>query len=166
MAPVCTIMVGRMDDWLHVLEKRDRIIETPGYADWAGVACMKKAYKIYKQRGYRARLLSAAYRHHMHWSEFIGGDMILSIPGDWQKLYNGSDVEVKPRIDDPVPPQILDALLRHFPDFCRAYAEDGLTTTEFDSFGPTVRTLRQFIESYRELLALVRDFMLPNPDKK
>ena len=166
MTPVCTIMVGRMDDWLHVLEKRDRIIETPGYADWAGVACLKKAYRIYQERGYSARLLSAAYRHHMHWSEFIGGNLILSIPYDWQKLYNASDVEVRNRIDDPVPAHILDALLRHFPDFRRAYAEDGLTPAEFDTFGPTVRTLRQFIESYHELTALVRDFMLPNSDKK
>jgi transaldolase len=166
MAPVCTIMVGRMDDWLHILEKRDRIIETPGYADWAGVACIKKAYRIFKKRGYRSRLLSAAYRHHLHWSELIGGDLILSIPYDWQKLYNASDIEVRARIDDPIPPQIFDSLYRHFPDFRRAYEEDGLTPAEFDTFGPTVRTLRQFIESYRELTALVRDFMLPAPDKK
>jgi transaldolase len=37
---------------------------------------------------------------------------------------------------------------------------------EFDSYGPTARTLRQFIESYRELEGLVREFMLPNPDVK
>jgi transaldolase len=166
MAPVCTIMEGRMDDWLHVLEKRDKIIETPGYIDWSGVACVKKAYKIFKERGYRARLLAAAYRHHLHWSELIGGDLILSIPCDWQKLYNASDVVVKPRIDEPVPAEILDSLYRHFADFRRGYDEDGLRVEEFDSYGPTARTLRQFIESYRELEGLVREFMLPNPDVK
>lgn len=166
MAPVCTIMVGRVDDWLHVLEKRDRITITPGYADWGGVACFKKAYQLYQQRGYRARLLAAAYRHHLHWSELIGGDIVLSIPCDWQKLYNASDVEVKRRIDDPVPTQILDSLYHHFADFRRAYDEDGMRVADFDTFGPNVRTLRQFIESYRELTAVVRDFMLPNPDVK
>ncbi len=166
MTPVCTIMVGRMDDWLHVLEKRDRIIVTPGYSDWAGVACMKKAYQIFKQRGYRARLLVAAYRHHLHWSEFIGGDLILSIPCDWQKLYNSSDVPVKPRMEDPVSEEILDSLYTHFADFRRAYDENGLTAAEFDHFGPTARTLRQFIESYRELTGIIRDQMLPNPDVK
>lgn len=79
MRPVCTIMIGRLDDWLHVLEKRDGIIVTPGVVDWAGIACLKKAYGIFKQRGYRARLLAAAYRHHMHWSELIGGDVVLTI---------------------------------------------------------------------------------------
>ncbi len=166
MAPVCTIMEGRVDDWIHVLEKRDRIIETPGYADWAGVAYVKKAYQIFKERGYRARLLAAAYRHHMHWSELIGGDLILSIPCDWQKLYNASDVEVRSRIDEPIPQPIFDALYRHFTDFRRGYEVDGMTVAEFDTYGPTVRTLRQFIEAYRELTGILRDFMLPNPDIK
>ena len=39
-----------------------------------------------------------------------------------------------------------------------------MTVDEFDSYGATVRTLRGFIASYQELVATVRDFMLPNPD--
>ena len=164
--PVCTIMVGRMDDWIHVLEKRDGIIVTPGYADWAGIACIKKAYGIYKERGYRARLLSAAYRHHMHWSELIGGDIVMTIPYEWQKLFNASSVEVKERFNNPVPEEVVSTLYEKFPDFRRAYDADGMTTQEFDSFGPTVRTLRAFISSYHDLVALMRDFMLPDPDVK
>ena len=165
MRPVCTIMVGRLDDWLHVLEKRDGIIVTPGYPDWAGIACLKKAYAIFHQRGYRARLLSAAYRHHMHWSELIGGDVVLTIPYEWQRLFNASTIEVKERFQNPVPPEVIETLLRLFPDFQRAYAEDGLSVEAFDSFGPTARTLRAFIASYHDLVAIIRDFMLPNPDQ-
>jgi transaldolase len=166
MSPVATMMIGRLDDWMHVLEKRDKIIVAPGVCDWAGVACFKKAYPIFQQRGYRARLLAAAYRHHLHWSELIGGDVVLTIPYEWQVLFNGSDVEVKARIDDPVPPDVLTSLCDHFVDFRRAYNEDGLTIEEFDSFGPTVRTLRGFIGNYHDLVAVVRDYMLPNPDVK
>ncbi len=39
-----------------------------------------------------------------------------------------------------------------------------MTPEEFDTFGATVRTLRSFIASYQELVATIRDFMLPNPD--
>lgn len=166
MHPVCTIMVGRMDDWIHLLEKRDGIIVTPGYADWAGIACIKHAYGLFQERGYRARLLAAAYRHHMHWSELIGGDIILTIPHEWQKLFNASTVEVKERFQNPVPQEVVDTLYRLFPDFRRAYDADGMTVDAFDSFGPTVRTLRAFIGSYHELVGVVRDFMLPNPDVK
>jgi transaldolase len=84
MGPVCTLMVGRLDDWLKVLHDKQNLSVDPGYLEWAGVAVFKKAYKIYRERGYRLRLLSAAFRNHMHWSEFIGGDVVISPPCAWQ----------------------------------------------------------------------------------
>src|ERR1700721_2840689 len=112
MGPVCTIMVGRLDDWLKVVaEKRDIILE-PGYLEWAGVAVFKKAYKIFRERGYRVRLLSAAFRNHMHWSELAGGDVVISPPYKWQVRFNGSDVRVASRIEEPVDPEIVDELSR------------------------------------------------------
>ena len=53
-----------------------------------------------------------------------------------------------------------------FEDFRRAYEPDGLTVDEFDSFGPTARTLRSFISSYHDLQATIRDMMIPDPDVK
>lgn len=47
MTPVCTIMVGRLDDWLKVLSKKEGIIVDPVVLNWAGIACMKKADGIY-----------------------------------------------------------------------------------------------------------------------
>jgi transaldolase len=166
MSPVCTIMVGRLDDWLGVLAERDGVLLAPGSVNWAGIACLKKAYGIYRERGYRARLLAAAYRHHLHWSELIGGDIVLTIPYKWQLLFNASEIEVAPRMDDPVPEEIVAELYGKLPDFRRAYDVDGMTDEEFDSFGATVRTLRQFISSYEDLAAMMRDFMLPNPNVK
>jgi transaldolase len=166
MSPVCTIMVGRLDDWMQALVKRDEIVVDPGAVHWAGVACFKRAYAIYNERRYRTRLLAAAYRHHLHWSELIGGDIVLTIPYAWQQQFNASDVEVLPRIDNPIPDGIVDQLYRHFPDFRRAFEPDGMQPVQFDSYGATVRTLRGFIASYQELVAVIRDFMLPNPDAK
>jgi transaldolase len=166
MSPVCTIMVGRTDDWMKVLATRDEIDIDPTYLDWAGIACMKKAYDIYRQRGYRTRLLSAAYRHLGHWSEFIGGELIVSMPYEWQLKANASDIEVIERMSHPVDPQIVKAMYERIPDFRRAYDEDGMTVDEFDDYGATIRTLRGFIASAHDLMAEVRDFMLPNPDVK
>jgi transaldolase len=166
MFPVCTIMIGRLDDWLKAVAKRDDVLITPGCLDWAGIAVIKKAYAIFQQRGYRLRLLAAAYRHHLHWSELIGGDLILTIPHEWQVLFNQSDIEVKERMQNPVDPQIIGELCCKLPDFRKAYDENGMAVEECDEYGATVRTLRTFIGSYAELLAFVRDFMLPDPDKK
>jgi len=164
MSPVCTIMVGRTDDWMKVTAKRDGIDIDPAYLDWAGIACLKRAYGIFKEKGYRARLLAAAYRHLGHWSEFIGGDIILTIPYEWQLKINASDIAVRPRMAEPVDPVILDALLTKVPEFRKSYEPDGLTIAQFDTYGATVRTLRGFISSYHELQGVVREFMLPNPD--
>jgi len=164
MGPVCTIMVGRVDDWLKVVMNKENIITDPGYLEWAGVAIFKRTYKIFKERGYRLRLLSAAFRNHMHWSEFIGGDVVISPPYKWQLRYNASDVEVKDRIDDPVDAKIVAELSKKFTEFRRAYEPEGMKVQEFDDFGPTVRTLRQFSASCNQLASLIRDFMMPNPD--
>jgi transaldolase len=165
MAPVCTIMVGRLDDWLEIAAAKAGTLLTPGVVNWAGIACVKRAYPIYKERGYRTRLLAAAYRNHLHWSQLIGGDIVLTIPYKWQKLFNASDIEVVPRFADPVPQEALDELQAKVPDFRRAYEPDGMTVDEFDVYGATVRTLRGFIASYQDLVATIRDLMLPNPDR-
>ena len=166
MSPVCTIMVGRLDDWMQALVKRDGIVVDPGLVHWAGIACFKKAYGLFRERGYRTRLLAAAYRHHLHWSELIGGDIVLTIPHGWQRLFNESSIDVVPRIDNPLPEGVVEQLYRSFPDFRRAYDADGMLAEEFDGYGATVRTLRGFIASYQDLVAVIRDFMLPDPDRR
>jgi transaldolase len=165
MGPVCTIMVGRLDDWLKVQADLENISIDPGYLEWAGVAVFKKTYRIFRERGYRIRLLSAAFRNHMHWSQFIGGNVVISPPHKWQVRFNASGIAVVPLIDKPVDPRIVDDLLRKFSDFQRAYSENGLPLDEFDSFPPSRRTLRQFIAACHDLPAIIRDEMLPNPDK-
>ena len=164
MGPVCTIMVGRTDDWLKVAVNRDGLIVDPGALEWAGVAAFKKAYAIYQQRGYRLRLLSAAFRNHLHWSELIGGDVVISPPHSWQVRFNQSDVEIKPRIETPVAPAILAQLLK-LDEFHKAYDVDGLSIPEFDTYGATQRTLRTFLAGLQSLSSTLRDFMIPDPDQ-
>jgi transaldolase len=164
MGPVCTLMVGRLDDWLRLVADKEGIIANPCVFDWAGVAVMKKAYKIFQERGYRLPLLSAAFRNHLHWSEFIGGKVVISPPYNWQKRYNASDITIENRMDNKVDPSIIDELDRKFTDFHRSYYENGMQLEEFDDFGPTRRTLRQFSKATDDIVTLVRDIMIPNPD--
>ncbi len=139
-------------------------ISTRAYLNWAGLAVFKNAYRIWQERGYRVRLLAAAYRHLGHWSELIGGDVVLTIPYEWQLKINASDIPVVKRMDIPVDPAIVKALYANIPDFRRAYDPYGMALAEFDGYGATVRTLRAFIAAAHDLMAVVRDFMLPNPD--
>jgi transaldolase len=166
LAPVVTMMVGRNDDWMKVLAARDGLGVSPEQLEWCGVACFKRAYGLFQERGYRATLLAAAYRSFLHWTEFVGGDVVLTIPWEWQVKFNQSDVRPAPRMQLPVDPAIIAALSSAIPDFRRAYEPDGMAVAEFDSFGPSVRTLRTFIESWHSFIGVIRDMMLPNPDVK
>jgi transaldolase len=165
MGPVCTIMVGRTDDWIKVAAEKQRLSLDPGYYEWAGVAVFKNAYRIYQQRGFRTRLLSAAFRNSMHWSEFVGGDVVISPPYVWQTRLNDSGIEPKHRIDDPVDPQIVEALFANLEEFRKAYEQDGMSIAQFDDYGAVRRTLRQFLAANNELEALVRDIIVSNPDR-
>jgi transaldolase len=166
MGPVVTVMMGRIEDWLRVQTERDGIVADPTALPWSGIAVIKRAYGLFRERGYRARLLGAAIRHHLHWSELIGGDVVITLPSNWQKRFNASTIEVRPRMDDPVDPAMVAELSARFPDFVRAYEPDGLARGSFDDFPPTARTLRAFIASYHELLHAVTDAMIPNPDPR
>lgn len=164
MSPVCTLMIGRLDDWMKVVAERDDIVMDPAAANWAGLAVFKRAAALYRQRGYRTRLLAAAYRHLLHWTELIGGDVTLTMPHQWQRRFNATTGEVQARFDEPVSTVYVDELLTKILDFRRAYEPDGLAVDEFDTFGPTVRTLRGFIASYWDLVRTVDEILLPNPD--
>jgi transaldolase len=163
-SPVCSLMIGRLDDWVKVLVERDGIALDPDAANWAGIAAFKRAHGIYQERGYRTRLLAAAYRHRLHWTELVGGDIVMTMPHAWQVRFNASGIDPMPRIDEPVDRAIVDDLLRRVPDFERAYEPDGLTVDEFATYGATVRTLRSFVQGYHDLQGIVRDVVLPNPD--
>ncbi len=159
MGPVITIMMGRLEDWLRGVVDRDGLTVHPSALPWSGVAVFKRAYADWDSRAFRARLLGAAIRHHLHWSELIGGDVIITLPSSWQKRFNASSVEVRRRMKDPVDPDYV-AELRTMPDFVRAYEPDGLDVSEFDTWGPSVKTLRTFIDSYHELLHLAGEALL------
>lgn len=161
MGPVVTIMVGRLDDWLKHIVARDQIFIDPSALEWAGVAAMKKAYAIFRERGFRSRVLAAAFRNVLQWSELVGGDVVVSPPFKWQALINASDYDVVlDRINEPVSEYYLEQL-RQIPDFIRAYEEDGMSVEEFEDFGPTRKTLRQFLEADADLDRLVRDIIVP-----
>lgn len=158
---VVTIMGGRLDDWLKKWTADHRVLTTPGVLEWAGVAALKHAHAVFTERGYRSRILSAAFRNHLQWSELVGGDLVVSPPFDWQARINENRIEAQDRIGVPVEPDIL-AELESLSEFRRAYDVDGMTPDEFGEFGAARNTLRQFLDADAQLDALVRDVILPS----
>jgi transaldolase len=162
MGPVVTIMVGRLDDWLKTVVARDHLDVDPDVLEWGGVAAFKRSYELFAERGLRARLLAAAYRNQLQWTELVGGDVVLSPPFAWQKKFQASGHDPVDRIAIPVEPRILQSL-RSIGEFRRAYEVDGMTPEDFATFGATRTTLRQFLAADEELDQTVRNVLLPQP---
>jgi transaldolase len=164
MTPIVVLMIGRLDDWIKAVVERDGLAVDPAVPNWAGIAVFKRTYDIFRERRFRSRLLAAAFRHPLHWTELVGGDLAMTLTPRWQARFLASGIVPEPRIDRPVDAVVLRELTRRIPDFSRAYEPDGLKSADFDSYGATARTLRAFIGSYHDLMAAIRDIMLPNPD--
>jgi len=159
MAPVCTIMIGRTDDWMKQFTNETGLVVNPECLEWAGIAVMKEAYRIYKERGYRTKLLSAANRNHYHWSELLGGDLAQTINYGWYKRLDGCDIEVIDRIDDRVDDTIMKELNK-ISEFKKSFDEKGMTEEGFEKYGAFRSTLTTFIAGYDELCGLIRGYMI------
>ena len=128
MGPVITLMMGRLEDWLRVQTERDGIVADPAALPWSGVAVFKRTVRPSSAPAGSGRDCSVRRSAiTCHWSELIGGDVVITMPAAWQRRFNASSIEVRPRMDEPVAPAIVDELRTHFPDFVRAYEPDGLT---------------------------------------
>jgi len=160
VTPYVTIMVGRIDDHLKRVRDSKNINMDPEIINWASIAIFKNAYRIFKERNYRSKLLAAAFRCDLHWKEIVGGDIIISMPYEWWNKFNASDVDVRHRIDELVDEKTISLLKENFEDFNKAYDEKGMSENEFESFGASVHTMQTFLEGYDEFVALIRSRMI------
>jgi len=160
LLPTVTIMVGRLDDHLQRVAAAEAVAIEPGHLHWAGIAVFKEAWRVFRSRGYRSVLLAAAYRHHLHWTELVGENVVETIPFAWWKRFNASSLRPRRALEEPVRPDIVAALREGFVDFRRAHDERGLLPPDFVRYGPSVHTLGQFLDGYAKLLARVRSRML------
>jgi transaldolase len=149
------IMIGRLDDFLREVALDNRAPVSEADIRQSGLAATKRAYKIYKQKGYEAVLLVAALRGPYHLTELAGAELVMSIAPGAQPWFVDQDHPREARIDRDVPADVIDRL-RQMPEFVRAYEPDGMQSEEFVSFGATQRTLAQFCDVGWRLLENIK----------
>jgi len=139
------IMIGRLDDFLREVAHDNQAAVSESDIRQAGLAVTKRAYSMYKERGYDAVLLVAALRGPHHLTEIAGADLLMSIHHSSQDLFVTGDHPREERIDAPIPADVIERLMA-MPEFVRAYEPDGMAPNDFIGFGATQRTLCQFAE--------------------
>ena len=141
---IAVLMVGRTDDYLRDVMQDTKASCGEEDVVWAGLACIKRAYEIFMERGYRCVLMPAGCRGAHHIYELAGAKMIMSIAPKIAKLLVDCDIREE-RINNPVDPAAIKRL-QSMPEFVKAYEPDGLSVDEFIGYGATNRTLTQFVE--------------------
>jgi transaldolase len=149
------IMIGRIDDYLREVAHDNGARVSEEDIRQAGLAITKRAYSIFKERGYEAELLVAALRGPYHMTELAGAKLVMSIHPKRMSPFLSSDLPCETCIDHDVPAGTIDRL-RKIPEYIKAYEPDGMVPAEFISFGVTQRTLAQFSESGWKLIAALR----------
>ena len=140
------VMVGRLDDYLRDVAHDRQAKVSESDIIQAGTAVFKRAYGLFKERGYEARLMPAGMRGAYHATSLAGADMSMSTAPKIAAQLSQHSKPWECLIDQPVPADVIDRL-KTIPEFVRAYEPEGLKPFDFITYGVVQRTLTQFVEA-------------------
>lgn len=151
---IAVMMVGRLDDYLRDVAHDQESIVSEEDIRQAGTACIKKAYKLFAQKGYDTILMPAGCRGAYHITALSGAKMIMSISVKIQEALVEKEGPFTAEIDNEVDPAVIERLLT-LKEFRKAYDEDGMDIEDFITFGSCNRTIDQFInDGWNPLLSI------------
>lgn len=151
-------IAGIFDDYLAKYVEREKIDISIDVLWQAGLAVARKVYQVMQERGYTAIFIGGGARGLHHFTEMIGGNLVVTINwvGTADKLIEANPPVVY-RLFNPVPHRIIAELMEKLPDFRKAYAEDGLSIEEYGEFGGVEHFRHMFIKSWKRVLNLAHD---------
>ncbi len=159
------MMLGRYEDAPPMkAQARELGIElTDSDLRWSGIAIFRKAYRLYQVRGYATKLMAASMRlgpvvngitRVWHLEKLAGAGSVMTVfPNIFEAfLTNYADVPIEPQIDQAVPDDVLERLLR-IPYFVEAYEEKGLTPEQFALHPALLLTAASFADAMEKIEA-------------
>jgi transaldolase len=150
-----THISGIFDEYLGKTAKREGIDIAPEVLAQAGCAIARKEYRLLKSRGYQTTLLGGGARGAHHFTEMVGGDVHVTINWSTAREIIDADTPIISRIDVETPAGVIVELREKFPDFAKAYDEDGLSVAEFADYGPVQLFRNAFLKGWYLLLAAI-----------
>jgi len=147
-----THITGIMDQYFQDLVAKESIKISKEALEMAGTIIGLREYRIFQENGYDATMLGGGARGLHHFTNFVGGDMHVTINWSTARELNASFSTVESMIDIQVPDSIVDELLGNLPNFKRAYEPDGMEIEEFADYGPVMLFRTQFMNGYSRLI--------------
>ena len=105
----------------------------------AGIATARVAYRIHRERGYDAIVLSGGSRSMTHWTELLGPNFGITLSGKLTADLIDAHPEIVPRLEAESPQNVVTEMRDTFPDFLKACDVGAMEPEEFRPYGPVVR---------------------------
>jgi len=146
-------ITGIYDEYLKEVADRDGIDISPDILWQSGLSIARKLYQIYIDRGFHVTFIGGGARGTHHFTEMVGGDVCVTInwSGTVDKLLK-EDPPVVERLFNPVPEYVVEELSEKFPDYLKGYLEGGISSSEYDDFGPLVKFRNSFVRDWNKVL--------------
>jgi len=134
---------------------------------WAEVAIMKKACRIIKEENYPSKMLLCSMRisptingekHCWHLEKLAGADMVYTCPPKFiaSLLLEGDHIELSNQIDEPVPDEVMQKLLK-INYFAKGYDEEGYKPEEFNFHPALLNTAKQFSGAVKSMIDFAKE---------
>jgi len=158
-ASTAAFVVGRLQDYLVSLNTERGNPVSASDLETAALAATKKVYQVYKKEGYSQIIMPAAIRCARQVTELAGALMEFSIHPRFQdqiiQAEKNGEIKREKRIDAEIDQDVIDRVLKAFPEFGKAYEPGAVSIDEFDSYGAVVMTLDAFDKTgWQKMLAL------------
>lgn len=150
-------IAGIFDEYIRNTVAEQGIDIPSDYVWQAGIAAAKKIYQMTKTYWPEMGFVSGGARGLHHFTEMVGADCMVTINwvGTARELTEQNPPVVQ-RFLQPVPHEVIDTLCAKIPDFRRAYEIGGLTSEEYEDFGPVVLFRSSFEKSWVKATEYIR----------
>jgi transaldolase len=150
-----THITGIFDDYVQRFTKRTGVEISPDVLSQAGCAVARKEYRLLKEKGYHTTMLGGGVRALYHFTEFVGGNVHITI--NWKDAEGliKQDGPIVSRIDVETPQTVIEELCDKLEVFRQAYLDDGLKREEYAGYGPVQLFRNAFLMGWYYLLAEV-----------
>ncbi|MFA5514226.1 MAG: transaldolase family protein [Sphaerochaetaceae bacterium] len=147
-----THITGIMDQYFADLVKKESIQISKEALDLAGTIIAQKVYRLIKDENMSGTFLGGGARGLQHFTNFVGGDLHVTINWSTAVELNETQKEVQNGIDTAYPSSIVDELLEKLPNFKRAYEPGAMSVESFADYGPVMLFRTMFMNGYSRLV--------------
>ncbi len=152
-------VMGRLQDYLSVLNTERNLGLTKPELDVACLAVAKRCVQIYQREGFASLVMPAAFRASVQVEGLIGCECEMTIhPKVQAELIvdeAAGNITRKMGFNEEIDQAIINKVAGLIPEFKLAYEENAIAPKDFDTFGATAMTLDGFnTTGWQKLLTL------------